>query len=112
MEHSVPVLRPSGDPRLGEGQLVAVHPGPHPGHHHRDELPGRGAGGGVRRPPAVLHLLLQRPVVTLLHNPGELQLRTVRRPQAQGQAEPTALLHRGVRRLHERGDGARDAAIL
>ncbi|TMS11922.1 Neuropilin-2 [Larimichthys crocea] len=50
------------------------------------------------RPPPVLHLLLQRPVVTLLHHPGELQLRTVRRAQAQGQTEPTALLHRGVRR--------------
>lgn len=77
---------------------MALHPGPHPGHHHRHELPGRPSRGGLRRPPPVLHLLLQRPVIALLHHPGELQLRTVRRPQAQGQTEPTALLHRGVRR--------------
>ena len=98
VEHGVAIIRAPRDARLGEGQLVALHPGPHPGHHHRHELPGRPPRGGLRRPPPVLHLLLQRPVVALLHHPGELQLRTVRRPQAQGQTEPTALLHRGVRR--------------
>lgn len=97
VEHRVSIFRASRDARLGEGQLVALHPGPHPGHHHHHELPGRPSRSGLRRPPPVLHLLLQRPVIALLHHPGELQLRTVRRPQAQGQTEPTALLHRGVR---------------
>lgn len=103
VEHCIPVIRASGDPCLREGQLMVVHPWPHPGHHHRHELLGRPARGGLRRPPPVLHLLLQRPVVTLLHHPGELQLRTVRRAQAQGQTEPTALLHRGVRRKNVKG---------
>lgn len=116
VEHRVSIFRASRDARLGEGQLVALHPGPHPGHHHRHELPGRPSRGGLRRPPPVLHLLLQRPVIALLHHPGELQLRTVRRPQAQGQTEPTALLHRGVRgeetlKKKKKGDG-RDTATL
>lgn len=76
---------------------MAVHPGSHLGHHHRHELSWRPARGGLHRPPPVLPLLLRQSVVPLLNHPGELQLRTVRRPEAQGQTEPTALLHRGVR---------------
>lgn len=98
VEHGVPIIRTSGDQRLRKGQLLAVHPGPHLGHHHRDELPGGPAGSGVRGPPPLLHLLLQRPVFTLFHHPRKLQLWTVRRPQAQGETEPTALLHGGVSR--------------
>lgn len=74
MEHGVPIIRTSGDQRLREGQLLALHVGPHLGHDHRDELFGGPARSGVRRPPPVLHLLLQRPVVTLIHDLGELQL--------------------------------------
>lgn len=74
VEHGIPIIRTSGDQRLREGQLLAVHPGPHLGHDHRDELPGGPARSGVRRPPPVLHLLLQRPVITFFHHSGELQL--------------------------------------
>lgn len=97
VEHSIPVIWASGDPCFREGQLVAVHPGPHPGHHHRHEFPGGPARGGLHRPPPVLPLLLRQSVVSLFNHPGELQLRTVWRPEAQGQTEPTALLHWGVR---------------
>lgn len=109
LEHSITVIRSSSDPCLREGQLMAVHPGPDLGHHHCHELPWCPARGSLRRPPPVLHLLLQRAVITLLHYPGELQLRAVRRPQAQGQTEPTALLHGGMRRprmgRNPKGDG-------
>lgn len=111
-EHAITVIRASSHACLRKGQLVAVHPWPHTGHNHRHELSGRPARSGVRRPPAVLHLLLQRPVVPLLHHPGELQLRTLRRPQAQGQTQPTALLHRGMRKKRrfekEKEDGKKE----
>lgn len=74
VEHSIPIIRTSGDQHLREGQLMALHLGPHLGHNHRDELSGGPAGSSVRRPPPILHLLLQRPVITLIHNAGELQL--------------------------------------
>lgn len=100
VEHGVPVIRTSSDQHLREGQLLAVHPGPHLGHNHRDELPGGPARSGVRWPSPILHLLLQWPVITFFHHPGELQLWAVWWPQAQGETEPTALLHGGMSRSH------------
>lgn len=51
----------------------------------------------MRRAAALLHVLLQRALLAIINDPGELQLRTVRRAQAQGQTQPTTLLHGGVR---------------
>lgn len=76
-----PPLRHPGV-REGQGQRLALHAGPHPPHHHRDEFPGRPAGGDLRRPAPVLHVLLQRTLVALVHDAGELQLWAVRRHQA------------------------------
>lgn len=97
LDHTQPLTGPSGDTVLRERQRLAVYPWSHPGHHHRHEFPGRSAGGGVRRSPALLHLLLQRPVLPQHHHTGELQLRAVRRHQAQGEDQPAALLLRGLK---------------
>lgn len=97
LDHAQPLTRTSGDTVLRERQCLAVHPWSHPGHHHRHEFPGCSVGGGVRRSPALLHLLLQRPVLPQHHHTGELQLRAVRRHQAQGEDQPAALLLRGLK---------------
>lgn len=60
--------------REGQGQRLAVHARPDPPHHHRDELVRRPAGSGVRWIPPLLHVLLQRALLALLHDTGELQL--------------------------------------
>ncbi len=96
LDHTQPLTRTSSDADLREGQRLAVLPWSHPGHHHRHEFPGRSVGSGLCRAPAVLHLLLQRPVVPQHHHAGELQLRAVRRHQAQGEDQPAALLFRGL----------------
>lgn len=77
LRHGPPLRHPGVRER--QGQRLAVHAGPHPPHHHRDELPGRPAGCGLRGAAPLLHMLLQRALVTLLHDAGELQLRVVRR---------------------------------
>lgn len=97
LDHAQPLTRTSGDTVLRERQRLAVHPWSHPGHHHRHEFPGRSAGSGVCRSPALLHLLLQRPVIPQHHHTGELQLRAVRRHQAQGEDQPAALLFWGLK---------------
>lgn len=97
LDHAQPLTRTSGDTVLRERQRLAVHPWSHPGHHHRHEFPRCSVGGGVRRSPALLHLLLQRPVLSQHHHTGELQLWAVRRHQAQGEDQPTALLLRGLK---------------
>ncbi len=73
-DHTQPLTRTSSDADLREGQRLAVLLWSHPGHHHRHEFPGCSVGSGLCRAPAVLHLLLQRPVVPQHHHAGELQL--------------------------------------
>lgn len=96
MEHPRAFTKSSSHACFREGKCLAVNSGSHPGHHHCDELSGCAAGRRVCRPAALLHLLLQWPVIQELHHTGELQLWAVRRHQAKGD-QPATLLLRGLR---------------
>lgn len=92
MDYCRTFLRASSNSNPRQGESLALHAGSHSPHHHSDELPGSSVRCRVRWSPAVLHLLLRRPDLTLLHHPGELQLRALRWHQAQGEVQPTAVL--------------------